>query len=523
MPDDGARTPAEGPGRRVQPGRPVPPPGPQAATRGELAEAPAEARRPVELPPEPSAPRRRLPAPRRRKPRHARPLGPARRRRRRAARAPRPDAGGSARPARALLRPVGAARRLWPKRLDLAQAEALLTARARGWAAAAPLFARIGDSGGPVLAGQTAAGLLGPGGPATAAGRWRSPPPGARDRSPRRAPATSSSSPPSSAGRGRSLPVFGAPEGLRLVCFTDQPLAAAPGWQGLPPPALPAEAAADAGGGFGGDASAGFGGDASAGFGGDASVDPEAWAAWLKIRTPEALSLAGIDAEASLWVDPDCWLLGNLDTLFTRWLLGQELVLWRHPASDWRDMAERHLLAGALPARGVLAQAGRLAMDKIPGGRGACDTGMVWRRHAAPGLARTHRGLVAGVGRRPGPGRPRALPRAQRPGRAARPAGAGRAAGHPARPPRRRRRQHLHRPHRAPAARGRGPPAAARPRRPRYPLAGSPAASSPSSFSPRRRTPIPPRRCCAATSSPASWPGPSPSATPSASPRTPAR
>lgn len=263
------------------------------------------------------------------------------------------------------LHPVGAARRLWPKRLDLAQAEALLTARTRGWAAAAPLFARIGDPERPVLAGQTAAGLLRPGGPATAgplaipaAGR-----PGAL------APTRARDIVVVTAIVGRPrplLPVFGAPEGLRLVCFTDQPLAAAPGWQGLPPPPLPADAAADL--------------DAAAG------DDPEAWAAWLKIRTPEALGLAGIEAEASLWVDPDCWLLGNLDTLFTRWLLGQELVLWRHPASDWRDMAERHLLAGALPAQGVLAQAGRLAMDKIPGGRGACDTGMVWRRHAAPGL-----------------------------------------------------------------------------------------------------------------------------------------
>lgn len=271
------------------------------------------------------------------------------------------------------LRPLGAARRLWPKRLDLAQAEALLTARARGWAAAAPLFARIGDPGGPVLAGQTAAGLLRPGSPATA-GPLAIP---ASDRPGSLPPTRARDIVVVTAVVGAAqplLPVFGAPEGLRLVCFTDQPLAAAPGWQGLPPPPLPAEAAADAG----------LLPDPTGPKAEDATST--AWAAWLKIRTPEALDAAGIEAEASLWVDPDCWLLGNLDTLFTRWLLGQELVLWRHPASDWRDMAERHLLAGALPAQGILAQAGRLAMDKIPGGRGACDTGMVWRRHNAPGL-----------------------------------------------------------------------------------------------------------------------------------------
>lgn len=263
------------------------------------------------------------------------------------------------------LRPVRAARQLWPKRLDLAQAEALLTARSRGWAAAAPLFARIGDPGGPMLAGQTAAGLLRPGAPATAGPLAI--PAGERPGSLPPARARDIVVVTAIVGQPRPLlPVFGAPEGLRLVCFTDQPAAAvgaAPGWQSLAPPALPADATQDAGG-----------------------RSPDAWAAWLKIRTPEALAAAGIEAEASLWVDPDCWLLGNLDTLFTRWLLGQQLVLWRHPASDWRDMAERHLLAGALPAHGVLAQAGRLAMDKIPSGRGACDTGMVWRRHAAPGL-----------------------------------------------------------------------------------------------------------------------------------------
>lgn len=272
------------------------------------------------------------------------------------------------------LRPLGTARRLWPNRLDLAQAEALLTARARGWAAAAPLFARIGDPEAPVLAGQPAAGLLRSGNPTTA-GPLAIP---ADDR-PGSLPSAHARDivvVTAIVGRQRPLlPVFGAPEGLRLVCFTDQPLAAAPGWQGLPLPPLPADALADA------DVTAVAGAGLS-----EAEIEAEAWAAWLKIRTPEALAAAGIEAEASLWVDPDCWLVGNLDTLFTRWLLGQELVLWRHPSNDWRDMAERHLLAGALPPQGVLAQAGRLAMDKIPGGRGACDTGMVWRRHTAPGL-----------------------------------------------------------------------------------------------------------------------------------------
>jgi hypothetical protein len=160
-------------------------------------------------------------------------------------------------------------------------------------------------------------------------------------------------------GRPRPLPpVFGLAGRLELLCFTDQPVAA-PGWRILPP----AEGAAAAGGG------------------------PAGATAFHKIRAAEALAAASPAAEASLWLDPDASLAGNPDTLLTRWLDGQDLALWRHPAADWRDMAERHLIAGDADPAALTAQAARFATERVPGGRGGCDTGMVWRRHAAPGLA----------------------------------------------------------------------------------------------------------------------------------------
>ena len=262
------------------------------------------------------------------------------------------DAGLS-RPDR-LLGPLKAARRLLPSRLFLAQAEALLTARARGWAAAAPLFARIADPAArPVLTGSPATSMLRPAVPARAIALAIP----ARDRP--------SFVPEAEAGRtvvytaifGRAqalAPAFGIADRVRFLCFTDQPVSA-PGWRILPP-AVPAG-------------------------------DPAAAAAFHKIRAAEVLGQAAPDAEASLWLDPDRTLLGNPDTLLTRWLLPQDLALWRNPASDWPDMAERHLVHGTAPAAAVLAQAGRFAAEAVPGRRGGCDTGMIWRRHAAPGMA----------------------------------------------------------------------------------------------------------------------------------------
>jgi hypothetical protein len=256
-----------------------------------------------------------------------------------------------------LLAPLAAARRLRPGSLFLAQAEALATARARGWAAAAPLFARIADPDArPPLGGPAATALLRPAaaGPAVALAVPARSRPGALPA------ATAARIVVYTAilGRPRPLPpVLGIAGRLRFFCFTDQPVSA-PGWRILPPVA-----------------------------GAAAGAGPEEATAFHKIRVRETLAAAAPEAEASLWLDPGASLAGNPDTLFTRWLDGQDLVLWRHAAADWRDMAERHLVAAETAPGPLLAQAARFAAEAVPTGLGGADTGMVWRRHAAPGVA----------------------------------------------------------------------------------------------------------------------------------------
>jgi hypothetical protein len=150
---------------------------------------------------------------------------------------------GLSRPDR-LLGPLKALRRLLPSRLFLAQAEALLTARARGWAAAAPLFARIADPAArPALTGAPAALMLRPAVPPRAIALAIP----ARDRP--------SFVPEAAAGRmvvytaifgqPKALPpAFGIADRVRFLCFTDQAVTA-PGWRILPP-AVPAGDPAEA-------------------------------------------------------------------------------------------------------------------------------------------------------------------------------------------------------------------------------------------------------------------------------------
>ena len=119
------------------------------------------------------------------------------------------------------------------------------------------------------------------------------------------------------------------------------------------------------------------------------------------------------EAEASLCLGPGRRLVGNLDTLLGRWLLPQELALWRHPAGiDWWDLIEAHFVgdpaaAGAAAApepdlQTVLAQAQDCEMLRLPRNAGACDTGMIWRRHRAPEVIRLMEAWWAALQAAPG-------------------------------------------------------------------------------------------------------------------------
>ena len=105
------------------------------------------------------------------------------------------------------------------------------------------------------------------------------------------------------------------------------------------------------------------------------------------------LAAVAPEAEASLCLAPDRRLVGNLDTLLARWLWPQDLALWRHAAGiDWRDLAEAALIAAPAPAgpapAALLAQARGCEARRLPRDAGACDTGMIWRRHRAEPVVR---------------------------------------------------------------------------------------------------------------------------------------
>lgn len=272
------------------------------------------------------------------------------------------------RPARTL-GPVAFARRLRPRSRFLAETEALLVARSRGWTAAAPHFARLAGAGSgsdsgtgsaaapgaAPLAGEGAWALLAsPAGPGLAFALPSTPRPAAL------APETAGGIAVYTAAFGAAplpAPVFELGARLRFLCFTDRAGAAVPGWT-----LLPADPGAP-----------------------DPAADPAGAAAFHRIHPAAVLAAPAPAARASLWLDPDRWLVGNADTLFLRWLLPAALALWRGEDDDWRAMAERHLVRGDVPAPALLAQAAAFAAAGVPADRGGWDTGMIWRRHDAAG------------------------------------------------------------------------------------------------------------------------------------------
>lgn len=259
------------------------------------------------------------------------------------------DAGLAA-PADVLSR-IRRERRKAPDRLFLAQAEALFTARSAGWGAAAPLFGAIEAArlDGRPLAGPTAVALLAP---------------------PKRSPAAKLAVPVARRSmrlpaemasriivytvvqgiRPSLSPIFGMPKDLRFLCFTDQEIAC-PGWEIRP-------------------------------------IEAGASGAMHKICPHKVLGEAALSAEWSLYLAPDRLIMGNLHTLFARWLLPEPLVLWRNSQCiDWQDLAERHLVDGTAPVEAVLAQAEACAATAVPRDRGVHDTRFLWRRHGDPGIA----------------------------------------------------------------------------------------------------------------------------------------
>lgn len=236
-------------------------------------------------------------------------------------------------------------RRLAPRSRFFAEAEALLTARCRSWEAAAPNFERAAD-----LSGLSASALLHP--------DRLSPPVLLAAPAPDRALRLGEAAArivvyTTLVGKGQRLPQrLSNLEGVRFLCFTDQDVTA-PGWEIVPLPAR--------------------------------EGGPVEAAAFCKICPHEALGSVAPEAEASLFVAADMLMIGNLETLLTRWLLHEAFVVWRHARCiDWHDLAEQHLIKEPRNDGKVIAQAVAFERVGIPNGRGACDTRVLWRRHGQP-------------------------------------------------------------------------------------------------------------------------------------------
>ena len=245
---------------------------------------------------------------------------------------------------------VQKARRVRPGSAFIAQAEAILISRVKGWAAAGPAF----TSAPALKVPGSASGLL----------RNAATPPVELALP---APSRAANLPADiAAGVVVYTAVFGddpAPQpqfyaipGLRLLCLTDREGLAVPGWQTMrvtPPTEHPADAAA-----------------------------------WCRILPHHALAEVAPDAETSLFVAPDLWLVGNLHTLLARWCLPHDLVLARHANGiDWQDLAEQALISGAPGSDRIIAQALDCEARNMPRNGGACATGMIWRRHGSPEVA----------------------------------------------------------------------------------------------------------------------------------------
>lgn len=253
-------------------------------------------------------------------------------------------AAGRARPGR-MLGLMRLARPVLPARLAVAQFDALLTARSAGWEAAAPLFRRIAAN---PPAGGPAAPLLAPPAPHAA---LRLIAPAAR-REVTLAPEQAARIVIYTAcigARPALPPLAGIPAGVRCLCFTDQPVTA-PGWEIVAP----------------------------------AGQDET----FHRLHPQRVLAGVADAAEYSLYMAPDRLCMGNLHTLFTRWLWGRDFALWRHDAGNgWPALAEHALVTGAAPAEAVLAQARACADEGVPPKGDAFDSGVIWRRHGNPGIA----------------------------------------------------------------------------------------------------------------------------------------
>jgi len=112
----------------------------------------------------------------------------------------------------------------------------------------------------------------------------------------------------------------------------------------------------------------------------DAAGEPPVRAAKkLKIQPFDALS----DYDASLFVDANTLVSGDVARFVERWCLHEPWVMWRHSSrSDIYDEAEAILVNQKCEPDPVLVQIDRYQREDVPRGSGLVEAGFIWRRHA---------------------------------------------------------------------------------------------------------------------------------------------
>ena len=87
---------------------------------------------------------------------------------------------------------------------------------------------------------------------------------------------------------------------------------------------------------------------------------------------------------ASIYINPDSIIPGKVKNLISSWLIGEELVVFRH--AEYADPVQQgaaELLKQARDPRPLIEQLAAYIRDGVSKGCGLYDTGFIWRKHTS--------------------------------------------------------------------------------------------------------------------------------------------
>ena len=113
--------------------------------------------------------------------------------------------------------------------------------------------------------------------------------------------------------------------------------------------------------------------------------DPKLSANYYKILPHKTLS----DYDASIYIDANTLLFGNIDRFIQRWLTNHAFVAWRHPRrQDLYQEAEAILAQFRHAPEPVIEQIESYRAEGMGNGTGLVENSFLWRRHREPHLNR---------------------------------------------------------------------------------------------------------------------------------------